>query len=190
MVHLCLSSNLPLGAFNKESLELVRFSALEGPGQGGPSRQLLLLDELLPQLHRALPLLLGGVPAKPHPDAKRPGRDQESIFTVEVVFGEIPLLQLLSLHCPSDVTDPINKWFERRIFLNFSSPLTWTAQWSCQHSQWWRHRSQCPCPGCLPSRRGASARSTPRRSQPPRRRPPSGWSPLLRGPAACNDHPD
>ena len=48
MVHLYLPSNLPLGAFNKESLELVRFSALEGPGQGGPSRQLLLLDELLP----------------------------------------------------------------------------------------------------------------------------------------------
>ena len=103
---------LPLCAFYKQCLELIGLPTLEGPGQGSAPGQLLLPDELLPQLHRALPLLLRRLPAQPNPDPEGSSRYKESVVAVEVVFREISLLQLLSLHCSSDVTDPINIWYK------------------------------------------------------------------------------
>ena len=90
----------------EKALELFRLSPLEGPGERCLRRQPVLSDELLAQLHRGLPLLLGRLPAQPHPDAEGAGGHEEGVVGVEVVLRQISLLHLLRLHLSSHVTHP------------------------------------------------------------------------------------
>ena len=60
------------------------------------------------QPQSTLPLLSGGMPAQPDPDAKGSGGDKEGVVGVEVVLREVALLHQLGLHGPGDVADPKN----------------------------------------------------------------------------------
>ena len=60
------------------------------------------------QPQSTLPLLSGGMPAQPDPDAKGSGGDEEGVVGVEVVLREVALLHQLGLHGPGDVADPKN----------------------------------------------------------------------------------
>merc|ERR1719153_521314 len=66
---------------------------------------IMMMVMMTNQPHGTLPLLSGGMPAQPNPDAKGSGGDEEGVVGVEVVLGEVALLHQLGLHGPGDVAD-------------------------------------------------------------------------------------